>query len=174
MIDGAAKVDETPLSSGVAGIDDILRGGFPPQCLYLISGEPGSGKTTLAMQYLLEGVRRGETCLYVTLSETRQEIEKVARSHGRDISQLKIHELIPSEHNLSADEQLTVFNPSELELGATTQAMIAQVEKHKPRRVVLDSLSELRLVAQSAPALSPADSRPQAVLRRAGLYRPDA
>jgi circadian clock protein KaiC len=137
------------LSSGVAGIDDVLRGGFPSDCLYLLAGEPGSGKTTLAMQFLLEGVKKKETCLYVTLSETRREIDKVARSHGWDLSGIEIVELIPSEHNLAADQQLTVFNPSELELGSTTEAMIAAVKKHKPKRVVLDSLSELRLVAQS-------------------------
>jgi circadian clock protein KaiC len=115
----------------------------------MIAGTPGSGKTTLAMQYLMEGVRNGESCLYVTLSETRREIEKVAQSHGWDLSGIQICELIPSEGNLSADAQLTVFNPSEFELGQTTEAMIAEVNKHKPKRVVLDSLSELRLVAQN-------------------------
>jgi circadian clock protein KaiC len=141
--------DGTPLPSGIPGLDNILRGGFPQDCVYLVSGTPGSGKTTLAMQFLMEGARRGETCLYVTLSETRSEIGKVAKSHGWDLSNIHICELIPSERNLSADAQLTVFNPSELELGETTEAMIAQVEKIKPKRVVLDSLSELRLVAQS-------------------------
>ena len=101
------------------------------------------------MQFLLEGVRVGESWLYVTLSETRREIEKVARGHGWDLSGIHICELIPSEGNLSADAQLTVFNPSELELGETTEAMIAAVDKYKPKRVVLDSLSELRLVAQN-------------------------
>src|SRR4051812_8549044 len=137
------------LSSGVAGIDDVLRGGFPSDCLYLLAGEPGSGKTTLAMQFLLEGVKKKESCLYVTLSETKREIDKVARSHGWDLSGIEIVELIPAEHNLAADQQLTVFNPSELELGSTTEAMIAAVKKYKSARVVLDSLSELRLVAQS-------------------------
>lgn len=138
-----------PLRSGVVGLDDILRGGLPAGCLQLLTGTPGSGKTTLAMQFLLEGARAGEAGLYITLSETRREISAVARSHGWDLSVLNICEMVPSEHNLSADAQLTVFNPSELELGETTQAMIAEVEKYKPRRVVLDSLSELRLVAQS-------------------------
>jgi circadian clock protein KaiC len=137
------------LASGIEGLDDILRGGFPANCLFLVTGFPGTGKTSLAMQFLLEGVKNGESSLYVTLSETREEIDKVARAHGWDLSKLGIEELIPSEKNLSADAQLTVFNPSELELGETTEALIAAVNKHKPRRVVIDSLSELRLIAQN-------------------------
>ncbi len=137
------------LSSGVAGLDDILRGGFPAGCAYLFNGEPGTGKTTLAMQFLLQGARAGERCLYITLSESRAEIDKVAVSHGWDLSGITIKEVVPSEQNLSADQQLTVFNPSELELGTTTEAMIEAVEQFQPKRVVLDSLSELRLVAQS-------------------------
>lgn len=136
--------------SGVEGLDDILRGGFPQNCLHLITGAPGTGKTTLAMQFLLEGVQRGERCLYITLSESKQELEKVARSHGWVLSRLHLKELIPSEHNLSADAQLTVFNPSEMELGETTEALIAAVNEHHPQRLVIDSLSELRLIAQNA------------------------
>jgi circadian clock protein KaiC len=138
------------LPTGIAGLDDILRGGFPSDCTYLISGTPGSGKTTLALQFLLEGARRGENSLYVTLSETRREIEAVARSHGWDLSGIQLYELAPTELNLSADSQLTVFNPSEFELGETTQAMISEIKRCNPKRIVLDSLSELRLVAQSA------------------------
>ena len=141
--------DAAPVDSGIPGVDDILRGGLPANCLYMVSGEPGSGKTTLAMQFLLEGVRAGESSLYVTLSESRREIKKIARSHGWDLSRIHICELIPSERNLSADSQLTVFNPSDLELGETTEAMIAEVERRKPKRLVIDSLSELRLVAQN-------------------------
>jgi circadian clock protein KaiC len=139
----------TEVPSGIEGLDNILRGGFPEDALYLISGAPGTGKTTLAMQFLLDGVAHGETSLYVTLSESQAEIEKVARSHGWDISRIHIKELVPSERNLSADAQLTVFNPSELELGETTEAMIAAVNEYRPQRLVLDSLSELRLIAQS-------------------------
>ncbi|HEV8409340.1 MAG TPA: ATPase domain-containing protein, partial [Gemmatimonadaceae bacterium] len=146
----APKPDGPPLAVGVAGIDDILRGGFPANCLYLISGAPGSGKTTLAMQFLLEGVRVGERVLYVTLSESRAEMDKVARSHGWNIDGVEFCELIPSEENLGPEAQLTVFNPSELELGETTQAILAAVGKTKPTRIVIDSLSELRLVAQNA------------------------
>ncbi|HWE04524.1 MAG TPA: ATPase domain-containing protein [Tepidisphaeraceae bacterium] len=144
------QTEGPPLHSGIPGMDDILRGGFPHGCLYMVAGTPGSGKTTLAIQFLLEGVRAGETCLYVTLSESRREIMKVARSHGWDLSAIEICELVPSERHLSADAQLTVFNPSELELGETTEAMIDAVNKYKPQRVVIDSLSELRLVAQNS------------------------
>ena len=133
---------EVTLSSGIEGLDNILRGGFPQGCLFLITGLPGTGKTSLAIQFLLEGVRQGERCLYITLSETKQEITKVARSHGWDLSRLAIAELIPSESNLSADAQLTVFNPSETELGETTEALIAAVSEHRPQRLVIDSLSD--------------------------------
>jgi KaiC/GvpD/RAD55 family RecA-like ATPase/CheY-like chemotaxis protein len=117
--------------------------------MYLIAGLPGSGKTTLATQFLLEGLERGEKCLYVTLVETRAEVEHVARSHGWDLSPLHVTELVPSEHKLSADSQLTVFNPSELELGETTEALLEAVEAHAPQRLVVDSVSELRYIAQN-------------------------
>lgn len=139
---------DTLAPTGIGGIDDIIRGGLPENCVYVVTGSPGSGKTTLAMQFLLEGVRRNETSLYVTLSESRREIEKVARSHGWDLSGVEICELVPSEMKLGANSQLTVFNPSELELGETTEALIAAVDRVKPNRIVVDSLSELRLVAQ--------------------------
>ena len=94
---------EAPLArTGIGGLDDIIRGGLPGDCLYMVSGEPGSGKTTLAIQFLLEGVRAGDSCLYVTLSETKREIMKVAVSHGWDLSKIHICELMPSEKNLSA------------------------------------------------------------------------
>lgn len=147
-----STADDTPraLATGIPGLDDILRGGFPPKCTYLISGTPGCGKTTLALQYLLEGAKIGEPTLYITLSETRREVEEVARSHGWDLAGVTIYELVPTEINLSNDSQLTVFNPSEFELGETTEAMIAEVKRTNPKRVVLDSLSELRLVAQNS------------------------
>jgi circadian clock protein KaiC len=117
--------------------------------MFLISGLPGSGKTTLGMQFLLEGAARGERCLYVTLCDTRAEIEYVAAAHGWDLSKIDIADLTPSERNLSADSQLTVFNPSEIELGETTEALIAAAERTRPQRLVIDSLSELGLIAQS-------------------------
>lgn len=144
-----AEVFDEVVSTGVSGLDDILKGGFPQNCLSLISGAPGTGKTTLAMQFLMKGLAQGERCLYVTLSESDPEIQKIARSHGWDLRELRIKELVSSERSLSASAQLTVFNPSELELGETTEAMIAAVKEIRPQRVVLDSLSELRLVAQN-------------------------
>src|SRR6188474_2398637 len=140
---------ELHASSGIPGLDNILRGGFPRDCMLLIAGTPGTGKTTLAIQFLLEGIARGETCLYVTLSETRDELERVATSHGWDLSRIHITELVPSERNLSADSLLTVFSPSELELGETTQALIAAANQYRPKRLVIDSLAELRLIAQN-------------------------
>jgi circadian clock protein KaiC len=137
-------------ASGIAGLDEILRGGFPLGCMFLIAGSPGTGKTTLAMQFLLEGIRRGETGLYISLSETKEEIQTVAGTHGWDLSKLHIHALVPSERNLSPDSQVTVFNPSEIELGETTQALLAAANALRPQRVVIDSMSELRLIAQSA------------------------
>jgi circadian clock protein KaiC len=142
--------DDRTIPTGIDGLDDILRGGFPCNCLFLITGQPGTGKTSLAMQFLLKGIEIGERCLYITLSESKKEISKVARSHGWDLTGLQIEELIPSERNLSADAQLTVFNPSEMELGETTEALIAAVNKYRPQRLVIDSLSELRLIAQSS------------------------
>ncbi len=145
-----ADVIDLLVPSGIEGLDDILRGGLPQDCLSLISGEPGTGKTTLAMQFLLRGVVRGERCLYITLSETHSEIERVARSHGWNLTGLHVKEMVASERSLSTHAQLTVFNPSEVELSETTEAMIAIVNEIRPQRLVIDSLSELRLIAQSS------------------------
>jgi circadian clock protein KaiC len=133
--------------TGIPGLDDILGGGFTPSRLYLVEGVPGSGKTTLAMQFLMEGVRAGEPVLYVTLSETEEEIRAVAASHGWSLEGISIRELVPSEESLRPDEQYTVFHPSEVELGETTKSILTEVEKLKPLRAVFDSLSELRLLA---------------------------
>ncbi|MDB5355383.1 MAG: kaiC 2 [Phycisphaerales bacterium] len=138
------------VSTGVSGLDDILRGGFTPNRLYLVEGDPGSGKTTLALQFLLEGASKGEPGLYVTLSETKDELTTIAASHGWDLEAIRIMEMVPSASSLSPDAELTMFHPSELELSETTKAVLAEVEKIKPRRVVFDSLSEMRLLAQNA------------------------
>ncbi|MFO0796659.1 MAG: ATPase domain-containing protein [Gemmataceae bacterium] len=137
-------------ATGVAGLDDILGGGLTPNRLYLVEGVPGSGKTTLAMQFLLEGVRRGEPVLYVTLSETAEELRGVAASHGWALDGVTVRELAPSEDSLRPDDQYTMFHPSEVELGETTRTILADVEATKPTRVVFDSLSELRLLSGNA------------------------
>ncbi|WP_439624896.1 ATPase domain-containing protein [Gemmata sp.] len=138
------------LATGVSGLDDVLGGGFTPNRLYLVEGNPGSGKTTLALDCLLEGVRRGERVLYVTLSETRAELAAVARSHGWSLDGIDVLELVAPESELEPDNQNAMFRPSEVELGVTTKAVLAEVDRIKPRRVVIDSLSEVRLLAQSA------------------------
>ena len=136
-------------ATGVPGLDDILGGGFTPNRLYLIEGDPGSGKTTLALRFLLEGARAGERGLYVTLSETKEELEDVARSHGWSLDAFAICELIPPEESLLPDAQTRMFHPSEVELSETTKAVLIEVERIKPTRVVFDSLSEMRLLAQN-------------------------
>jgi len=137
-------------NTGVPGLDEILHGGLISKRLYLIDGNPGAGKTTCALQFLLEGKRSGEKCLYITLCETKQELEDGARSHGWDLSGIEIIELIAAEADLQGDEQLTMLPPSEVELGETTRSIIEAIERLEPARMVLDSLSELRLLAQSS------------------------
>lgn len=136
-----------PVSSGIPGLDEVLAGGFTPHRFYMIQGLPGSGKTTLALQFLMEGVRRGESVLYVTLSETEEEIRSIADSHGWSLEGVQILEVVPSEDSLSPQEQYTVFQPDEVELGETTKAILSEVEQRKPTRVAFDSLSEKRYFA---------------------------
>ena len=136
------------VATGIEGLDEILRGGLPEHRLYLVEGEPGTGKTTLALQFLLEGTRHGERGLYVTLSETAEELRAVALSHGWSLDHVAIYELAPTSEPLSTDEQYTILHPSEVELGETTQAVFEEVEQTRPTRVVFDSLSEMRLLAR--------------------------
>ena len=136
-------------ASGIPGLDDILAGGLPSNCFYLIQGDPGSGKTTLALQFLLEGVRRGESVFYITLSETRAELFQVADSHGWPLDQIPLLELSAIETLLKPEAQTTVFHPSEVELNKITRLLLDEAEKIKPVRVVFDSLSEFRLVAET-------------------------
>ena len=135
------------IDTGVSGLNDILLGGLPSGEMYLLEGDPGTGKTTLAMQFLLEGVRQGEPVLYISLSEPEQELTNSAASHGWDLSAVPIVEFIPDEASLGSDEQYTVFHPTDVELSTTIDRMIAQVEARKPTRLVIDSLSELRLLS---------------------------
>jgi circadian clock protein KaiC len=137
-------------STGIPGLDDVLCGGFPPHRLYLVEGTPGAGKTTLAFQFLMEGARRGERVLYITLSETREEVLEVAASHGWDLTGVGIRELVPTEQSLDPAEQYSVFHPSEVELTDTTRRILDYVDAANPSRVVFDSLSELRLLAGGA------------------------
>jgi circadian clock protein KaiC len=137
-------------TTGIDGLDDILVGGLTPHRLYLVEGVPGSGKTTLALQFLMEGATRGEPTLYVTLSESADELSAVAVSHGWSLDKIAIRELAPSEEALRPDDQYTMFHPSEVELGETTRAVLEEVVRIAPKRVVFDSLSELRLLAGNA------------------------
>ena len=133
---------------GITGLDDILGGGLTKDRLYLVEGTPGTGKTTLSLQFLLEGVRKGEPGLYITLSESAEELRAVAATHGWTLDDMAIFELV-GDMGLDPDSEQTVLHPSEVELGETTREVMRQVEELRPSRVVFDSLSEMRLLAQS-------------------------
>ena len=137
------------VSTGVTGLDDVLHGGLTRDRLYLMEGMPGSGKTTLAFQFLLDGAKHGEPVLYLTLSETEEEIRAVAASHGWSLDGVSILEVMPSQA-LGLDDQYTVFHPSEVELSDTTRKVLEAVDRQRPTRIAVDSLSELRLLANSA------------------------
>ncbi len=136
--------------SGIIGLDQILEGGFPRNRMYLVSGPPGSGKTTMALQFLLQGRDLGERGIYVALSESERELRDVARSHGWKLDDLSICDLQNSQESLKAESQYTFFHPSEVELSETTRTVLAEFERVKPSRVVFDSLSEMRLLARDS------------------------
>ena len=138
------------VGTGIDGFDSILGGGLPANRIYLLEGDPGTGKTTFGLQFLLEGVRRGESVLYITLSETKEELRDVARSHGWSVDSFNVFDLAVTEGGTVAETQYTIFHPSEVELGVTTKAIFDEVGRVHPRRVVFDSLSELRLLAHDA------------------------
>jgi circadian clock protein KaiC len=140
-------LSERRVSTGIQGLDQILGGGLPAQRLYLVQGSPGSGKTTLTLQFLLEGVRQGEPCLYVSLSETPEEVRGVADAHGWSLEGLSIYQAGADDATLGGEN--TLFEPSEVELGERMRGILGEVERIQPTRVVLDSCSELRLLAQS-------------------------
>src|SRR5437764_4386289 len=142
--------DGQRVSTGIVGLDDVLCGGFDPDRLYLVEGEPGTGKTTLGLQYLLEGARRGEKGLYVTLSESEKELRLVAARHGWSLDSISIFELVPPKATLDPEREQTLFHPAELELSETSKIIFDRVSAVEPVRVVFDSLSEMRLLAQNS------------------------
>jgi len=135
------------VSTGVPGLDQILRGGLPRSRSYLIQGGPGAGKTTLGLQFLMEGVRRGERALYVTLSETPDELHSIAVSHGWSLDGITVHQLSTSEEILQHERRNTLFHPAEVELNETVTRVMKLVDSVAPSRIVFDSLSEMRLLA---------------------------
>ena len=137
------------VATGILGLDYLLRGGLPAHRIHLIEGHPGSGKTTFGLQFLLDGVKHGESCMYITLSETADELRANAASHGWDLSGIHIQELQPAE-NLRPEEQYTLFHPAEIELGDLSKNVFDAVETFKPARAVLDSVSDMRLLARDS------------------------
>ncbi|MDX2022870.1 MAG: ATPase domain-containing protein [Deltaproteobacteria bacterium] len=144
-----AAAAERIASTGISGLDEVLDGGLPRNRLFLAQGDPGAGKTTLGLQFLLEGVKCGERGLYITLSETKEELLGVADSHGWSLDHIALFELTPPER-LTSDEENSLFHPADVELNETARLLLAEVERVRPTRVVFDSLSELRLLSQSA------------------------
>ena len=143
MIEQASRI-----STGITGLDEILGGGLTPDRIYLVEGTPGAGKTTLALQFLLDGVRHGEPALYVTLSETASELRAVAATHGWTLDGIDIYELV-NEEGLSPESEQSILHPAEVELGETTRRVMERVTANKPARIAFDSLSEMRLLAQN-------------------------
>jgi circadian clock protein KaiC len=144
-----AKTSLQRTPTGIPGLDDILVGGLPAGRLYLVEGSPGVGKTTLALQFLLDGVQKGERCLYVTLSETRDELDMVAESHGWSLDGITVVELSQVEDVLAGKAQNTLFQPAEVELTNLSKLIVNEFDRIAPQRMVLDSLSEMRMMAQT-------------------------
>lgn len=138
------------VGTGISGLDEILAGGLTPNRIYLLDGTPGAGKTTLALQFLIEGAARGEKSLYITLSETEDELRASAHTHDWDLRGVEFREYIPGDTSLQQQSDLTMFHSSEVELGETLSAILRDIEAVKPRRVVIDALSELRLLTETA------------------------
>lgn len=138
------------MATGVPGLDDVLAGGYATHRAHLIEGRPGSGKTTIGMQFLLEGVKRGERTLYITLTESKRELDAVAARHAWSLDGIEIYELVPPELTLNPQQEQTLFHASDLELGETVRMVLAESERVKPQRVVFDSLSEIQLLSQGS------------------------
>src|SRR5690242_10550830 len=137
--------------TGIPGLDEVLAGGLSKGSVFLLEGDPGTGKTTIALSFALEAVRRGERCLYVTLSETERELRMTAASHGWTLDEsIELFELGPAETWLDADQDQSLLYASDLELGETTKHIIDAFERVKPTCIVIDSLSEIRLLAQDS------------------------
>jgi circadian clock protein KaiC len=147
--DAAQSSSDQPCPTGITGLNEILAGGLPCRCFHLVQGDPGSGKTTLALQFLFEGLRRGESVLYITLSETKAELERVARSHGWSLDGIPLVELSAIESLLRPESQTTVFHAAEVELSKVSGVLLDEIRKRKPARLVFDSLSEFRLMAET-------------------------
>ena len=148
MLDEQVAPTITRCSSGCKGLDDVMGGGLPVGHFYLVEGEPGTGKTTLALQFLSEGIKQGEKVLYVTLSESRDELLAVASVHGLMLDENAVLEVRPSEQDLKPEGQYTVFHPAEVELNDRVQAIMAEVDRRKPSRLIIDALSEVRMLAK--------------------------
>lgn len=134
--------------SGCPGLDEVLGGGLPLGHVYLLEGEPGTGKTTMALQFAAEGIRNGEKVLYITLSESRDELLLVARNHRLNLEGVRLVEIKPSDQDLKPEGQYTVFHPAEVELTDRVQTIIAEIRRHEPDRLVIDALSEMRMLAK--------------------------
>lgn len=149
MTDIPNKDQDRLCATGIEGLDTILGGGLPRNRVYLLQGEPGVGKTTIALQFLLTGAQAKENGLYITLSETKEELEEVGNSHGWNLDAISLFELSSLAEQLQGETDSTFFHPSEIELNRTTKALLDEVERVKPARVVFDSLSEMRMLAES-------------------------
>src|SRR5215218_3031619 len=132
LMETTSREDAAPTATGVSGLDDILAGGYASNRAHLVEGRPGSGKTTLGLQFLLDGLRQGERCLYITLSESKRELLSVAGRHGWSLDGLEIYELVPPELSLDPKQQQSLVYTSDLELGETVNIVLAEVERVRP------------------------------------------
>jgi circadian clock protein KaiC len=146
MVEAARSTPDEIAPTGIAGLDEILRGGLPRHHMYFIQGDPGAGKTTFSFQFLLQGVERGEKALYITLSSSARDLQRVARSHGWDLAGIDIHE----QFKIADSPDTTIFRPAEIELAKTVRAILDAIEERQPDRVVIDSLGEIRLLSDTA------------------------